>query len=183
MKETVPHHSKTNLIVECDNRIIFAMNRTILAGSKLPKGMWNYASAWSPCTQNGVPHTILKGASPVKIPFPETDQTEQRKNLRKFVGKVTCFDYLVKDKQSPRSFDGRLVAYTHTHGVYKVIDQQGAIKLAKSTKAIQDNDEEEEPLEEEYEELPPIPTDEPHASPERAPTISSPPAPRKKRRH
>ena len=52
MKETVPHHSETNAVVERANRTIFTMNGTILAASKLPKGLWDHASAWSIYTKN-----------------------------------------------------------------------------------------------------------------------------------
>lgn len=142
-KETVPHHSETNPVVERANRTIFTMNRTIIAASRLPNGMWDKASLWSTYVKNRIPHKTLKGASPIKIMFPETHLQEQRRNLRKFGEKVRCFDYSVSDKLSPRFFEGRIIGYTHSHGIYQVLDKKGGVKLAKNPRPIQDEEESE----------------------------------------
>ena len=44
--------------------------------------------------------------------FPETNLEEQRKNVRKFSEKVVYFNYDVKDKLSPRSYEGRIMGHT-----------------------------------------------------------------------
>ena len=183
MKETIPDYSETNAIVERADRTIFTMNRTILAEARLPKGMWHYASAWSAYVKNRVPHKSLKGASPMKRMFPETDLEGQRSNLSKFGEKVTCFDYTVTDTLSSRSFQGRISGYTHTHGVYQILDKNRAIKLAKNPRPIIDEEDindqigdqqsEEEPDDPIEEPTQPIATEEP---------VEPPPALRKGRR-
>ena len=108
LKETVPYHSETNAVVERTNRTIFTMNRTLLCAAKMPKGMWNFASAWSAYTKNRVPHKSI-GTSPIKRIFPETNIKKQRNNLRIFGENVVCFDYAVTDKLSARSYEGKIM--------------------------------------------------------------------------
>ena len=180
MKETVPHHSETNAVVERANRTIFTMNRTILAAAKMPKGLWDYASAWSAYTKNRVPHKSI-GTSPIKRMFPETDIEAQRSNLRKFGEKVVCYDYAPKDKLSARSYAGRIIGYTHTHEVYRVLDKGGAGRVTKNPKGIQEEDDTEETIgEERAEEEEPTKTGPPEEL--QAEEASEPPAAPKKKR-
>lgn len=185
MKETVPHHSETNPVVERVNSTIFTMNKTFIAQSGLPKGMWDKTSLWSAYVENRLPHRTLGGDSPIRKMFIESNLEEQRRNLWKFGEKVIYFDYQVTDKLSARSYEGRIIGYTHTYGVYQILDKRGAIKLAKNPRPIQE-DEEDEVIEE------PI-IDQPAKAPEEPPSLEAentraqsptvpPPAPRKTRR-
>jgi len=68
--------------------------------------------------------------------FPEIDLDQQRANLRKFREKVISFDYEVRDKLSARSYEARIIGYTYTHGIYRVLTNTGAIKVAKIPKPV-----------------------------------------------
>ena len=136
LKETVPYHSETNAIAERMNRTILDMNRTAIAASALPKGMWDKVSQFSAYTKNRIPHKSLNGKSPYEIIHPDRDIVEERKNLRPFGQKVSCYDYKVKDKLSARNYEARIVGYTTSHGTYQVYDNNGKTRLAKSPKPI-----------------------------------------------
>ena len=189
MKETVPYHRETNAVVERANRTIFTMNRIIIAQSGLPRGMWDYASAWSAHTKNRVPHKSLNNKSPIRILFPESDLTQQRANLRKFGEEVICYDYSITDKLSPRSFQGRIIGYTHTHGTYQVLDKKGAVKIAKNPKTIREDEDEEtigetrEPTKDEQRNTDENSQEQENLTEQELPEkpTSPPPAPRKKR--
>jgi len=72
------------------------------------------------------------------------DPVNERKNLRPFGQRVTCYDYEVKDKLSARSYEGRIIGYTTTFETYWVRTADGATKLAKNpTPVILDNESEE----------------------------------------
>ena len=118
MKETVPYHSETNAIVERMNRTILDMNRTAIAASGMPKGMWGRVSQHSAYTKNRIPHKSLNGKCPHEILYPSKDIVQERTNLRPFGQKVNCYDYETNDKLSPRNYEGRIVGYTSSHGTY-----------------------------------------------------------------
>jgi hypothetical protein len=141
-KETIPGHSETNAIIERTNRTIMTMNRTAILATNggIPKGRWDKAAGWSAYTKNRVPHKTLDGKSPLEVLLPEKDIIKARENLRPFGQKVICFDYDVTDKLSARSFEARIVGYTHTHGVYKVIDTSGKQRVVKDPKPVIESD-------------------------------------------
>jgi hypothetical protein len=64
------------------------------------------------------------------------DDIKERENLRPFGQRVTCFNYDVHDKLSPRSYDARVIGYTNTYGTYWIIDSFGKQRLAKNLKSI-----------------------------------------------
>jgi len=64
-----------------------------------------------------LPHKALGGKIPIEIILVK-DPVNERKNLHPFGQKVTCYDYEVKDKLSARSYEGRIIAYTTTFGIY-----------------------------------------------------------------
>jgi len=72
------------------------------------------------------------------------DAREERKNLRPFGQKVTCYDYEVTDKLSPRSYEARMIGYTSSFGTYWVRTQEGATKLAKNPIPIPESESESE---------------------------------------
>jgi len=153
LKETVPKHSETNAIVKRANRTILEMSRTGLIAAGLPKGLWDKASNSAAYTKNPLPHKALGGKTPIEIILAK-DPVNERKNLRPFGQKVTCYNYEVKDKLSARSYKERIIRYTTTFGIYGVRTANGAIKLAKNpTPVIPDNESEESSSEEEI--LPP----------------------------
>jgi hypothetical protein len=55
----------------------------------------------------------------------------ERKNLQPFGQLVSCFDYTVTDKLSPRSFRGRVIGYTLTYGMYLVVLEHRVTKVVK----------------------------------------------------
>jgi hypothetical protein len=141
-KETIPGHSETNAIIERTNRTIMTINRTLILATNggIPKERWDKAAGWSAYTKNRVPHKTLDGKSPLEVLLPEKDIIKARENLRPFGQKVFCFDYDVTDKLSARSFEARIVGYTHTHGVYKVIDTTGKQRVVKDSKPVIESD-------------------------------------------
>jgi transposase InsO family protein len=141
-KETIPGHSETNAIIERTNRTIMTMNRTAILATNggIPKGRWDTAAGWSAYTKNRVPYKTLDGKSPLEVLLPEKDIIKARENLRPFGQKVICFDYDVTDKLLARSFEARMVGYTHTHGVYKVIDTSGKQRVVKDPKPVNESD-------------------------------------------
>jgi len=142
------------------------MNRTAIAAYSMPKGEWDKVSKYSAYTKNRVPHKSLEGKTPVEVIFSK-DARIERKNLRPFGQKVTCYDYETTDKFSSRSYEGQIVRYTETHGTYWIKDQTGKSQLAKSpSKPIQidqtsnkdsSSDEEEGPTSENKLDSEPIP--------------------------
>ena len=192
LKETVPRHSETNAIAERANRTIFTMSRVAIIASKLPKSLWDKASAWAAYTKNRLPHKSLpEGKIPVELLL-NRDPVKTRSNLRPFGQRVLCFDYNVKDKLSARSWEGRIVGYTLTHGTYQVMTPAGSFKLAKNPTPIQDDEPPESESEEEnptlettqgiLEETAPPQSGESGTIPIPATMPEPPPAPRKKRR-
>jgi hypothetical protein len=137
-KETIPGHTKTNATIERTNRTIMTMNRTVILATNggIPKGRWDKAAGWSAYTKNRVLHKILDGKSPLEVFLPEKDIIKDRENLRPFGQKVICCDYDVTDKLSAQSFEARIVGYTHTHGVYNVIDSTGKQRVVKDPKPV-----------------------------------------------
>ena len=129
LKETVPGHSETNAVAERTNRTILTMSRTAIIASGLPKSLWDKASAWAAYTKNRMPHkTHQKVPAEVLL---DRNPEKARSNLRPFGQRVNCFDYDVKDKLTTRSWEGRIVGYTLTHGIYQVMTSSGSFKLAK----------------------------------------------------
>jgi len=117
LKETITRHSETNAIVERTNCTILEMSRTGLIAAGLPKGLWDKASDSAAYTKNGLPHKALGEKTPIEIILVK-DPVNERKNLRPFWQKVTCYDYEVKDKLSARIYEGRIIRYTTTVGTY-----------------------------------------------------------------
>jgi len=96
-----------------------------------------------------LPHKALGGKTPIEIILVK-DPVNEKKNLRSFGQRVTCYDYEVKDKLSARSYEGRIIGYTTTFGTYWVRTADGATKLAKNpTPVILDDESEESSSEEE----------------------------------
>ena len=126
-----------------------------------------------------MPHKVLGGKTPIGIILAK-DPVNERKNLRPFGQRVSCYDYEVKDKLSARSFEGRIVGYTTTFGTYWVRTADGATKLAKNPIPITlDNESKESSSEEE---IPPPEIsdwDQPDPLPE---DLGPAAAPKKKRR-
>jgi len=155
------------------------MSRTGLIAAGLPKGLWDKASDSTAYTKNRLPHKALRGRTPIEIILAK-DPVNERKNLRPFGQRVTCYDYEVKDKLSARSYEGRIIGYTTTFGTYWVRKAGEAIKLAKnSIPVILDNESKESSSEEEI--LPPevLDWDQPNPPPE---DLGPAAAPKKKRR-
>jgi len=149
LKESVLRHSETNAIVERANRTILEMSRTGLIAAGLPKGLWDKASNSAAYTKNQLPHRALGGKTSIEIILAK-DPVNERKNLRPFGQRVTCYDYEVKDKLSARSYEGRIIRYTTTFGTYWVRTADGATKLTKNPiPVILDNESEESSSEEE----------------------------------
>jgi len=96
LKETGTKHSETDAIVERANRTILEMSRTGLIVAGLPKGLWDKASDSAAYTKNRLTHKALKGKTPIEILL-ANDPVNERKKLRSFGQKVTCYDYEVKD--------------------------------------------------------------------------------------
>jgi len=155
------------------------MSRTGLIAAGLPKGLWDRASDSASYTKNRLPHKALGGKTPIEIILAK-DPVNERKNLRPFGQRVSCYDYEVKDKLSARSYEGRIIGYTATFGTYWVRTIDGATKLAKNPIPIILNNESEESSSEE--EIPPPEVsdwDQPDPPPE---DLGPAAAPKKKRR-
>jgi hypothetical protein len=69
------------------------------------------------------------------------DAIKERENLRPFRQRVTCFNYDVHYKLSPKSYEARVIGYTYTYGTYWIIDSFGKQRLAKNPKSIKVEDE------------------------------------------
>jgi len=50
---------------------------------------------------------------------------------------VRCFNYGVHGKLPLRGYEGRVIGYTNSHQIYRVIDQAGKTKLAKIFQPVQ----------------------------------------------
>jgi len=93
------------------------MSRTGLIAAGLPKGLWDKASDSAAYTKNRLPYKALEGKTPIEIIL-VNDPVNERKNLRLFGQRVTCYDYEVKDKLSARSYEGRIIGYTCKEVIY-----------------------------------------------------------------
>jgi hypothetical protein len=101
------------------------MYRTAIISTKggIPNHRWDIASE-SAYTKNRIPHKELAGRAPIKIML-NKDAINERENLRPFGQRVTCFNYDIQDKLSPRSYEARVIRYTNTYGIYSIIDSFG----------------------------------------------------------
>ena len=79
LKETVPHHSETNAVIERLNRTLQDMARTAMIAANI-KGLWGDAIQWAAYTKNRISHITL-GMSPVEALF-KKEVTSQKKNFR-----------------------------------------------------------------------------------------------------
>jgi len=164
------------------------MSRTAIIGANLQKSLWDKASAWAAYTKNRIPHKSLNNRTPIEL-FLNKDPIEARTNLRPFGQRAICYDYEIQasDKLAARSWEGRLIGYTSTHGTYQVLTPTGASKIVKDPRPIQptqpiqksDNEsesEDSEPEDRETEE-PPRPI-----TPEKQISTTEPPAAPKRKR-
>ena len=142
LKETVPHHSETNAIIERLNRTLQDMARTAMIAAGV-KGLWGDAIQWAAYTKNRIPHKTL-GISPVEALF---NKEVNRSNLRPFGQVIMIHLYkdqrTGKDRMAARATKARLVGYTKTHGIYQTILESGKRILAKDPKPIDDEKDEE----------------------------------------
>ena len=143
LKETVPHHSETNAIIERLNRTLQDMARTAMISSGLK--LWGDAIQWAAYTKNRIPHKTL-GKSPIEALIGKGD----RSNLRPFGQRVMIHLYKAErshDRMAPRATEARITGYTATHGTYQVVTTTGKRKIAKNPRPInqleQDSEEEE----------------------------------------
>lgn len=120
------------------------MSRTALISAELPNSLWDKASAWAAYAKNRLPHESLPNQkTPVELLL-DRDQQKARSNLRPFGQKVNFVDYEVRNKLSARSWEGRIVGYTMSHGIYQVMMDSGSFKLAKNPMPVQKDLEEED---------------------------------------
>ena len=144
LKETVPHHSETNAIIERLNRTLQDMARTAMISAGV-KGLWGDAIQWAAYTKNRLPHKSLKNLkSPVETLF---NKPANRSNLRPFGQKVMIHIYKDQrggDRMAARAIPARIVGYTKTHGTYKVISDTGKRTLAKNPQPVEQTNEDSE---------------------------------------
>jgi hypothetical protein len=106
-----------------------------------------------------VPHKNFDGKSLLEVLLPEKDIIKAQDNLLSFGQMIMCFDYDMTDKLSTQSFEARIIEYTHTDIVYKVIDSSGKQRVVKNPKPViesdnnSDNDNDEEDSETEITEI------------------------------
>ena len=141
LKETVPHHSETNAIIERLNRTLQDMARTVMIAAGV-KGLWGDAIQWAAYTKNRIPHKTL-GISPIEALF---NKEVNRSNLRPFGQAIMIHLYqdqrTGKDRMATWATKARLIGYTKTHGIYQTILESGKRILAKDPKPV-DKDKEE----------------------------------------
>ena len=144
LKETVPHHSESNAIIERLNRTLQDMARTAMIAAGV-KGLWGDAIQWAAYTKNRIPHKSLeKQQSPVEILF---GKPANRENLRPFGQQVMVHVYKDQrgnDRMAVRAVSAKIVGYTKTHGIYQVVSETGKRALAKNPRPINDKDDDKE---------------------------------------
>ena len=144
LKETVPHHSETNAIIERLNRTLQDMARTAMISAGV-KGLWGDAIQWAAYTKNRMPHKSLENRkSPTETLF---EKPVNRNNLRPFGQNVMVHiykDQRRKDRMAERAVPAKIIGYTKTHGTYQVISNSGKRTIAKDPKPITKNDSDDE---------------------------------------
>ena len=143
MKETVPHHSETNAIIERLNPTLQDMARTAMIAANM-KGMWGDAIKWAAYTKNRIPHRSLEGLCPAEIFL--SKEIADRRNLRPFGQKVMTHIYEENRgpdaRWAPRAQEARIIGYTETHGIYQAITATGKrVNTTKDPKPIKNNSE------------------------------------------
>lgn len=131
-KPTVAYHSETNAIAERINRTLNAMIRANIMGAKVPRNLWNLALEYFTYTKNRIPHATLQGRAPLEIAGgSKVDIKTERKFFRPFGQTVYCHVY-TDNKLAERACEARIMGYTPTHGVYKVMLPSRRITTAKN---------------------------------------------------
>ena len=130
-RPTVPYDSETNAVSERFNRTIIAMISAQLAGSGCPKNLWPLAMEYATFVKNRIPHTTLKNKCPLEIADPTVNIVEQRRQFRPFGQPVYAHIYK-SNKLGDRATEARIVGFTDTYMVYKIILPNKSISTAKS---------------------------------------------------
>ena len=125
LKETVPHHSETNAVIERLNRSLQDMARTAMIAAGM-KGLWGDAIQWAAYTKNRIPHKTT-GKAPIEALM---TKPVNRNNLRPFGQHIMTHIYEDnrEDKRwAPRAQEARIIGYTETYGVYQAITPTGKL--------------------------------------------------------
>lgn len=133
VRPTVAYHSQTNGVPERINRTIGNMMRANLFASGLPKGYWHLALEYVTFIKNRMPHASLNGLSPLEVAKPNTNIKEERRILRAFGEPVYVHTYTT-NKLSEQAVEARVVGFTPTHGIYKVLLPNKQLTTAKDPK-------------------------------------------------
>jgi len=129
LKPTIPHHSETNAVAERTNHSIITMVRTNLYS--LPKSLWSLAMDYSSFVKNQLPHKTLGGKSSIELAIPSLNIINERSRFSPFGQPVYYATY--KDGMlSDRAVEGRVVGFTPTWGIYKVMLASKHLTLAKN---------------------------------------------------
>jgi hypothetical protein len=97
----------------------------------VPKKLWFRAARNAAYTKNRLPHSALGGKVPLEL-LKKTNIEEERKFLRTFGERIYAHIIELKNKLAARSTAARIIGYTSTHGIYKIYDEMGKIRLTKN---------------------------------------------------
>ena len=129
-KSTTAYHHETNAIIERLNGTLQDMARTALIAANL-KGLWGDAIQWAAYTKNRIQHKSLLKRSPIEILMKGAGFLEyklDRSNLRSFGQKVMAHTYKEQrpiDRMAPCAQEARIIGYTETYGIYKILSLTG----------------------------------------------------------
>ena len=145
IKSTTAYHHKTNAIIECLNRMLQNMARTALIAANL-NGLWGDAIQWAAYIKNRVPQKSLNGKSPIETLMNGAGFKKyklDRTNLRPFGQRVMAHTYKeqrLKDRMAPRAQEARIIRYTETHGIYKILTLKGKCSESKDPQLYKPED-------------------------------------------
>ena len=129
-KSTFAYHSETNVVTERFGRVITTMIRANL-GSSLPVNLWELALEYTNFVTNRIPHRALDGKSPVEIAIPTINISTERQRFRPFGQQVYIHSYHEGELEA-RAIEARIVGFTPTHGIYRVILRNKEVVTAKN---------------------------------------------------